>query len=95
MGSGRLLVLLLVPVLVGCGSGAPMKPHPVAAPVIMAGEVGTLPAPTRTAAILKLVLPPKAVTVAGHYPLGSVVRFYIPFRNDGRRPLVIRSIDPS
>jgi hypothetical protein len=37
------------------------------------------------------VLPEKTLTVPGRFPLDSGV-LYIPFRNGGREPLVVRSI---
>jgi hypothetical protein len=75
--------------LVGCGSGASKTPHQAAALVSIAGEVGTLPAPGRTTA--------RAAQEDAHGPRPVPARLgralYIPFRNDGREPLVVRRIE--
>ena len=79
----------------GCGGGDNNKrATPPPGRTIYAGEVGVLAPPSRTVAGPRLVLPADAVRVSGHFPLDSIVKFNVPIRNDGRRTLVIRKLDP-
>jgi len=61
---------------------------------IHVGEIGGLPAPVRIRSGPVLVLPRTAIAVPGRFPLGSVVDFNLPVRNDGTRPLRIAALEP-
>ena len=64
------------------------------APTIEIGQVGELPAGDRVSGGVSLVVPDRLVKVPGSYPLGSVVGFQIPVRNDGPDPIEIRRLEP-
>ncbi len=88
-----LVALMLGAAIGGCGGNEDKKASPPGR-TIYAGEVGVLPAPSTTSAGPRLVLPPKSVTVRGDFPLDPIVKFNAPVRNDGRKPLLIRKLDP-
>ena len=96
--AAALVPLTMGTVIVGCGGSDHQQPtvrHRAAQPkTIYAGEVGALPAPSRTVPGPHLVLPSRALEVLGRFPLGAIVRFNVPVRNDGRRPLRISKLEP-
>ena len=81
----------------GGGSGTDHQPDGPFRPTqkISAGVLGTLPAPaTRRPPGPGLVLPERALTAPGQFPIDRLVVFRVPVRNDGTRVLRITKIDP-
>lgn len=84
---GSALVLLSA----GCAGGTSAdRDSASAARVIDAGIVGTLPPRSRDTRPVALTLPRGVVRVRGSFPLGSIVRFRVPMRNDGAKALSLK-----
>lgn len=94
----RLLVVLTACLLTGaCSSGAEHRASPTTTggAVVDVGTVGNLPPrPTVPSPTAKLAVPLQMIEIPGRFPVGTIVTFRIPFRNDGREPLAIDKIEP-
>ena len=75
----------------GCG-GTATTAATGGARTIDAGKVGTLPA-VPPASRGPLTVPRGVLRVPGVFPLGSVVVFSVPVRNDSRRALAVDRVD--
>ena len=64
------------------------------APTIEIGQVSELPADGQASAGVSLVVPEGLLRIPGSYPLGSVVGFQVPIRNEGPEPIEIRRLEP-
>ena len=80
-------------VVAGCGHSARSDSGGGRPAVITVGEVGTLPAPHRLDGGPRLVLPlHQPLRLPRAYPENSVLRFSVPVRNDGDRPLRLEQL---
>jgi hypothetical protein len=101
--AARILLLAAVTLAVGagCTTNRPTPPPRILVPTttprptVQAGTLGQLPPPQpHHGPSLTLPKPPKGLLLLpGSYPLGSQVRFEIPIRNDGDRPVRIDRLE--
>lgn len=63
-------------------------------PTIDIGQIGELPPRDQVGEDVHLVLPRTLLRIPGSFPLGSVVGFHVPVRNDGAEPIEIRRLEP-
>jgi hypothetical protein len=74
------------------GQPASVSPAPR---VLQVGQIGTLPpSPQAPARGPRLVVPAGLVPVPGRFPLGTLIRFQLPVRNDGDAELIIDRLAP-
>ena len=89
-------VVLAAVLLAGCTSGADARspaPQPTRS-TIDVGQVGELPQPAQAGEAVNLVVPRGMLEIFGSFPLGSIVGFQVPVRNDGSEPIEIRQLEP-
>ena len=76
----------------GSGTAVPASPS---ANIIEIGTIGELPPRVHATGPRLTYPPPSSLRIAQSFPLGSIVKFQIPLRNDGDAPLIIDKVEPT